>query len=116
MPRRRQSKYVGNPWPDSWQVRFSWTLPDGVGTVRGIRELETRKHEVALKGHPGTWYIFERYVYNTDNDAEWVDAFAMHPHAHFTSFRPSEIIKVRVHVPPKKRKVVETVKPNAANL
>lgn len=112
MLRRKQSRYPGNPWPDSWRVSTTWELPRTAGTARGIRTLESRKHEVAIKGHPSTWYIFDRYVYNTDNGAEWVDAFAMHPHAHFTSFRPGEIIKVRVHVPPKKRKVIETVKTN----
>jgi hypothetical protein len=110
MPRRKTIKYDGNPWPDSWEVSFTWSLPEGVGTVRGIRELETRKHEIALKGHPSTWLLFDRYVHNTDNGAVWVDAFEMHPHNCFTSFRPEQIVKVRVHVPPKKKKsLTETV-------
>ena len=109
MPRRKQSKYEGDPWPDSWDVRFAWTLPESAGTVRGIRELETRKHDVALKGHPSVWYMFDRYVFNNDNGKEWVDAFALYPHAHWHSFRPDEIVKVRVHIEPKKRKPTQIV-------
>ena len=115
MPRIVRHKYVGNPWPDSWQVSPDWDLPEGVGTIRGIRTLSSRKHEVALKGHPSTWYLFDRYVFNTDNGKEWVDAFQLHPHNCFTAFRPDQIIKVRVHVPPRKKKsLVETVNTNGA--
>lgn len=98
------------PWPRHWVVSKEWTLPADIKLPRGSdRILVSRRHEVALKGHPSVWYLFDRHVYNPQVDREWIDAFAAHPHTHFTAFRPDEIIKVRAHVAPRKRKPVETV-------
>lgn len=102
--RRRRIKYVGNPWPGHWNVSQTWTVPDETKLPRGSnRELVSRQWEVSFRGHPNTWFIFDRYVYNSHTETEWVDVFATHPHAHFASFRPENIVNTRRHIKPKKK-------------
>jgi hypothetical protein len=110
MPRRKKIHYEGNPWPKHWDVALEWTVPKDQKLPRGsIRELESRKFEVALKGHPSVWYLFDRYVVNNATGAVWVDAFQLPPHGGFTSFRPEMIVNTRRHLPPRKKTVTVQV-------
>jgi len=86
---KRQTRRVRNdtPWPAHWEVSFTYT--------HGKTVLESRKHEVALKGHPNVWYVFDRHVINPAIGKEWIDALALKPFGAFTAFRPEMIVKVR---------------------
>lgn len=82
----RRTKRVKNerPYPDSWEVSTDWN-----GMV-------SREHEFTLKGDSQTqWYLFLRFVHNTDNGAKWVDAIRMKPYDAFTAHRPDRIGKIR---------------------
>lgn len=115
---QRRTKRVSNatPWPKHWEVVQEWDVPASIKLPRGNdRHLVSRGHEVALKGAPSTWLLFDRYVYNPANDKEWIDAFVQGHYAGFTAFRPDRIIKVRRRVQSRKPKVqVETVETNGA--
>ena len=104
MARRKKVVYTGNPWPPHWVVSPTWTVPAETKLPRGsVRELVSRQHEVALKGHPSIWYTFDRHVSNPEKGVDWIDSFATPPHAHFHSFRPDQIINTRRHLVRKKK-------------
>lgn len=86
---KRVTKRIRNntPWPAHWIVSNTY---EACG-----KTLESRKWEVALKGAPSTWYLFDRHVTNPELGVEWVDAFALKPFGAFTAFRPEMIVKVR---------------------
>lgn len=112
----RRTKIVRNdtPWPAHWQVLKEWDVPAEIRLPRGSdRRLVSRMTEVAIKGAPSSWLLFDKYVYNPANDKEWVDAFAQGNISGFTAFRPEQIVKVRSRVVPKKRKPIEDVKTDA---
>jgi hypothetical protein len=112
----RKTKTVRNdtPWPSHWQVLTEWDVPAEIKLPRGSdRHLVSRKSEVALKGSPSSWLLFDKYVYNPENDKEWIDAFIQGHFASFTAFRPDQIAKVRARVIPKRlAKPTETVRTN----
>jgi hypothetical protein len=113
----RRVKAVRNdtPWPDHWQVFKEWDVPAPIKLPRGSdRHLVSRKTEIALKGAPNAWLLFDKYVYNQSNDKEWVDAFTQGHFAAFTAFRPDQIVKVRSRAVRRLAKPIETVVTNGA--
>lgn len=113
----RRVKIVQNitPWPKHWQVVTEWDVPASIRLPRGSnRHLVSRKSEIALKGAPNSWLLFDKYVYNPVNDREWIDAFTQGPYTAFTAFRPEQIVKVRDRAVRRLAKPVETVVTNGA--
>lgn len=93
------------PWPKHWTVSTTWEVPESIKLPRGNpRELVSREHEVALKGSPNAWFLFDKHVTNENLYTEWIDAFAPKPYGMFTSFRAEQIVKTRKRVMPRPKK------------
>lgn len=115
MTKRTKTVRNDTPWPAHWQVSTEWDVPPEIKLPRNSdRHLVSRRTEVALKGAPSNWLLFERRVYNPANDKEWVDAFYQGRFAGFTAFRPEQIVRVRQRAVRRTPKPVETVVTNGA--
>ena len=96
------------PWPKHWQVSTTWDVPESIKLPRtSVRTLVSREHEVALKGTPNSWILFDRYVQNKVTGTTWVDGFLPKPFGVFTAFRPELIVKTRKRVMPRPKKEKE---------
>lgn len=111
MVKRTRVVQNARPWPSHWQVLHEWDIPASIKLPRRTeRHLVSREFEIALKGAPSQWLLFDKYVYNPANDKEWVDAFTQGNFAAYTAFRPERIIKVRARVVSRRpKKPTETV-------
>jgi hypothetical protein len=96
------------PWPKHWTVATMWDVPESIKLPRGNpRTLISREHEVACKGSPNSWILFDRHVTNksaTSEQTTWVDGFLPKPFGVFTSFRSDQIVKTRKRVLPRPKK------------
>lgn len=80
--KRTATKLKTPPWPEWWTVEFTWEFEG--------KTLKSREWMVQIKGSR-QWHIFNRYVKNNRNGAEWIDAFSTKPYGAFISFRPDQI-------------------------
>lgn len=89
--RRSSSRHSGAGTPTPPRLDSNWEIKDHI-KVNG-RNVE-RGVEVKIAGHSGR-FVFQRYVHNPANGAEWIDVYGGPKGAEtIRSFRPSKITTV----------------------